>query len=168
MGVSTQKIDGLPELLAAMRQLPREIVSKNGGPLRRALAKAARVIRDEAQNLAPVRTGLLRKEIRAIRMRRPDEVGATEAYLVGVRRGKATYSNTRDNRRKGRAGKTYQTAGNAFYWRWLEFGTARLAAMPFLRPAFEARKNEAASTLANTLKQGIAAAVRKLGRVARP
>ena len=32
-------VKGVPELVAAMKALPAELVSKNGGPVRRALAK---------------------------------------------------------------------------------------------------------------------------------
>ncbi|MFX8433551.1 HK97-gp10 family putative phage morphogenesis protein, partial [Acinetobacter baumannii] len=32
-------------------------------------------------------------------------------------------------------GKKYQTDGRVFYWRFLELGTSRQPATPFLRPA---------------------------------
>ncbi|EXD15142.1 hypothetical protein J479_2627 [Acinetobacter baumannii 1297] len=55
---------------------------------------------------------------------------------VGVRGGaRVPYTNNAQNRRAGRVGKTYQIDLSVFYWRFLEFGTSRQPATPFLRPA---------------------------------
>lgn len=43
------------------------------------------------------------------------------------------------------------------WWWWLEFGTSRMPARPFLRPAFEARKFEAAREIKASLLRGIEA-----------
>lgn len=161
-GKSSVEVRGLSDLLQAMEQLPREIVSKNGGPLRSALAKAAKVIKDEAVKRAPSRTGLLKREIRTMRERNPGE--AAEAYRVGVRRGKKAYADTKKNRQKGRARKTYQVEGNAYYWRFLEFGTAKMPAAPFLRPAFESKKDEALQRFRESLEKGVASAVKKAAK----
>ncbi len=157
------ELQGLAELSAALKQLPRELSSRNGGPLRAALAQAAKVIRDQAQAMAPQDSGLLKREIRMVRARDPGSVGANEQYLVGVRRGKRIkYADTRENRRKRRVGKKYQDPGRAYYWRFLEFGTERMAARPFLRPAFEAKKEEAAMRFRDSLREGIQRAVKKV------
>jgi HK97 gp10 family phage protein len=34
-----------------------------------------------------------------------------------------------------------------FYWRFLEFGTSKMAAKPFLRPAFEGKKTQAVEAM---------------------
>jgi HK97 gp10 family phage protein len=61
---------------------------------------------------------------------------------VGVRGGAKQYANTRENMRKQRVGKSYKTLGDAtnpggdtWYWRFIEFGTARQRARPFLQKA---------------------------------
>ncbi|TVT78610.1 HK97-gp10 family putative phage morphogenesis protein [Acinetobacter colistiniresistens] len=55
---------------------------------------------------------------------------------VGVRGGAMIpYTNNAENRRAGRVGKSYRGDGRVFYWRFLEFGTSRQPATPFLRPA---------------------------------
>ncbi|MCJ9291679.1 HK97-gp10 family putative phage morphogenesis protein, partial [Acinetobacter baumannii] len=60
----------------------------------------------------------------------------TLVMRVGVRGGaRIPYTNNAQNRRSGRVGKTYQTDGRVFYWRFLELGTSRQPATPFLRPA---------------------------------
>jgi len=60
----------------------------------------------------------------------------TLVMRVGVRGGaRIPYTNNAQNRRAGRVGQTYQTDGRVFYWRFLELGTSRQPATPFLRPA---------------------------------
>ncbi|WP_374987639.1 HK97-gp10 family putative phage morphogenesis protein, partial [Klebsiella pneumoniae] len=63
-------------------------------------------------------------------------------FRVGVMGGARQYANTKANVRKGRAGKSYNTAGDkgnpggdTWYWRFLEFGTEHAAARPIIRPA---------------------------------
>lgn len=172
----TVSITGLKELGETLRQLPREIASKNGGPLKAALFQALKPIRDEARARAPAHdgaplkkgkqpSGTLKKNIIAKREPRPDKFGLTELYHITVRTGK---------KRK---------TGDAFYWKFVEFGHAivprrsrgeslrahrkavakygRVAPRPFLRPAFESRKHEALETFKTALTRGIARAVRK-------
>ena len=150
-------------MLERLQALPAAVGAKGGGPARAALAKGARVFRDQAITNAPRDSGLLQESIVARRDSRPGLVGAAEAYYVGVRRKARRYANTKRNRGKGRAGKTYFVDGTAFYWLFLEFGTEKMAARPFLRPAFEARKEDALNTVVFELGAGIDRAVRKLG-----
>jgi len=41
----------------------------------------------------------------------------------------------------------YEESGWAYYWRFLEFGTRKMRAKPFLTPAAEARGPEAAQAM---------------------
>ncbi|MFX4744348.1 HK97-gp10 family putative phage morphogenesis protein, partial [Acinetobacter baumannii] len=60
----------------------------------------------------------------------------TLVMRVGVRGGaRIPSTNNAQNRRSGRVGKTYQTDGRVFYWRFLELGSSRQPATPFLSPA---------------------------------
>lgn len=157
------RVAGLDGVLERLQALPAAVGAKGGGPARAALAKGARVFRDQAIANAPRDTGLLQESIVARRDSRPGMVGASEAYYVGVRRKARRYANTKRNRGKGRAGKTYFVDGTAFYWLFLEFGTEKMAARPFLRPAFESRKEDALNVIVTEMHAGIDRAVRKLG-----
>ena len=154
------KVEGLAELAKALKALPPEIAGKNGGPLRRAIGHAAVVIRDDARRRAPVDTGNLRDNIIAVRKRKSPQ--GTEGYFVEVRRKRRKYANTRANRRKGRVGKTYENLGEAYYGMFVELGTAKMPAQPFLRPAFESKKTEAVETFRVELAKGIEQAARKV------
>lgn len=173
MAASIQYVQGLDQLLANLQQLPRELASRNGGIVRRALGKAAKVIQVEAQQRAPERLGVLKKNIITVRDRNPRRVGATERYAIAVRKRKMKYGANRSNARKGRVGKPYDAEGDAFYWRFSEFGTGarrtraganrgHMRAQPFMRPAFEARKQEALTTFVSETGKGIQLAVRKM------
>lgn len=159
----TFRVDGLDGVLERLRALPAAVGAKGGGPARAALAKGARVFRDQAITNAPRDSGLLQESIVARRDSRPGLVGAAEAYYVGVRRKARRYANTKRNRGKGRVGKTYFVEGTAFYWLFLEFGTEKMRARPFLRPAFEQRKEDALSVIVAEMQAGLARAESKLG-----
>lgn len=154
------KVEGLAELAKALKALPPEIAGKNGGPLRKAIGRAAVVIRDDARRRAPVDTGNLRDNIIAVRKRKSPQ--GTEGYFVEVRRKRRKYANTRANRRKGRVGKTYENLGEAYYGMFVELGTAKMPAQPFLRPAFESKKAEAVETFRVELAKGIEQAAKKV------
>lgn len=154
------KVEGLAELAKALKALPAEIAGKNGGPLRKAIGRAAVVIRDDARRRAPVDTGNLRDNIIAVRKRKSPQ--GTEGYFVEVRRKRRKYANTRANRRKGRVGKTYENLGEAYYGMFVELGTAKMPDQPFLRPAFESKKAEAVETFRVELAKGIEQAAKKV------
>ena len=48
-----------------------------------------------------------------------------------------------------------------FWWRFLEFGTAKMAAKPFLRPSYEAKKMEAIDQMKKYLSERMAKEVLK-------
>ena len=82
---------------------------------------------------------------RNIMIRRVKSTDAAATVSIGVRAG----------------GK--KSGKDAFYWRFLEFGTKFISARPFMRPAFESKKYQVAETIKDALRRRIDAAVIKLG-----
>ena len=157
----TVKIEGLKELQNALNQLPREI---QGRPLRSAVSYGAKLVVDDVKSRVPVgETGILKTAVYRYRSRRDSSTGR-ETFFVGIRAGKAQYKDTAYNRKKGRVGKSYKTQGEAYYWRFLEFGTAKMAAKPFLRPAFESSKSKAVEVIKQRLGKAIETQAKKLAR----
>ncbi len=148
------ELTGLRELEVQLRTLPAKVA---GNTLAASVAAGARVVRDEAIARAPVDTGAMKAQIFTKRVRTGSDLEKTS--IVGVRGGKAKYANTKRNRQLGRAGKDYANAGATFYWRFVEFGTSKRAAQPFLRPAFDAKQREAADAIAERLDQRIQKAI---------
>lgn len=81
---------------------------------------------------------------------------------LGVRGGARAYADTRENRRKGRVGASYATAGSkgnpggdTWYWRFLELGTTRARAQAFLVPAVMENAQAIEAKLATSLEREI-------------
>lgn len=152
------ELHGLDGLLRSLRQLPKEL---QGKPLQTGMRKAGNLIRDEAKRRVPRASGFMSKQIvvrrAAAKDRRKARVGAGgEYFTVGVRTGKKVkYANTKRNRRQGRAGKLYEQSGWAHYWRFIEFGTKKMRAKPFLTPAAEARGPQAAQVMIDETRNAI-------------
>ncbi|WP_439891600.1 HK97-gp10 family putative phage morphogenesis protein [Ralstonia sp. 25C] len=187
MANNFQCVRGVGELLEAMRALPQNIAKNT---LRGAVNAGASVFRKEAVRLAPVYTGipyrypdervdpgLLKRAIYQKHM--PGNSNATtQTYIVGVRSGKG---NRFRKRGKGFVGM------DAYYAKWVEFGhwfvpprpqgvgkkqhRSRYAtppglyvpARPFMRPAFDTKKTEAAQAIENYLRKRIADETYKRG-----
>jgi HK97 gp10 family phage protein len=147
---STVNVQGLSQLLKNMEQLPRELVSKNGGLVRSALFQSTKRVRDKARQLAPKQTGAMSRAVVAVRDKDPQKTGASERYGVGVRKVKKT--------------KAKPSASDPFYWRFVEFGTEKMKATPFLRPAFEQEKEAALADFSASLARGIARVTRKMSK----
>ncbi len=102
--------------------------------LKGALRAGGRVIAKEAKQRAPKKTGTLRKSISV-------QVGKT---------------------RQGGAIAFVTTKPEAFYSHMIEFGTSKIPAKPFLRPAFDATQQETIKAIGDALAKGIIKETEKL------
>jgi HK97 gp10 family phage protein len=135
------KVEGLAELDRKLRSLGPKIARS---ALRSSLNAAAQVIKKDAILRAPVLTGRLAKKAIYVTRSRSSATPTKEVYVVGVRQWK-----------RGGKVKAYGPQ-DAFYWRFLEFGTKHIAARPFLVPAFETKKQEAFERFKQKLREKIA------------
>lgn len=141
--MSDFKLQGLEDLDRKLKQLadPRKI--KNIA--RKALRQGANVVRDAARQNAkalddPESSERIWKNITVQAKRSKDN--SQVKMTVGVRGGAKQYVSSKENVRKGLAGKTYKTlgdrsnpGGDTWYFRFIEFGTSRQPPTPFMRPA---------------------------------
>ena len=130
MAGDTVQVKGLDDLKRKLEQLPKAMRMR---VLRNALAAGAREVRDDARRNAPVLTlgttlkapyrkpDTVKKAI-AVRTSRADRKAGDVGVFVNVRPAK-----------KGQRGA--KSKNDPFYWRWLEFGTRKMAARPFLQKA---------------------------------
>lgn len=177
----TVKITGLDDVIARLKALPKELVGKNGGPIRRALYKAglplkkdliARVPRAKQRNQYPPYPGLLADSISLFRDRAPQERGAAEAYTVGVRPIIRAYANTAKNRRMRRVGKKYKVPAAGWYIKFLEFGTKGgqrngkgiQPPRKLFTNEFEAHKQDVVNDFGNALRGDVDRTIEKLAR----
>lgn len=124
------KVTGLSDLDRQLRAFGPKLAERG---LRAMNYAGAKVILDAARAAAPVRTGLLRANIVTIKRRSPRNAFTHSVALKSVR---LTYGNTKLNKKLRRVGKKYTADGPAFYGKFIEFGSSKMEARPFLRPAF--------------------------------
>lgn len=133
-----QGLDELGKNLAGLDAIVRDKLA------RRAVAAAASIVRKAARANAPVDTGNLQK---AIVMKRQRRTNLTEAYTVGVRQGKT--KDVKDAKKGGQLGK------DAYYYKFIEFGTVKQTPQPFLGPALSENVESATTKMKDVLFQGI-------------
>lgn len=125
----TVNVSGLKELNQLLEMMPEK-------PAKRALDAGLRsgsnVIRKEAQRRAPV----LKSEPRVVKYR-----GKKRLILPGILRKSIVASN--DGIQSNRVTFRIKVTKLAFYAHFLEWGTKKMAAQPFMRPALESKGREA-------------------------
>jgi len=133
----TVKVEGLRELGERMKGLSEAM---NNRIARAATAAGAAVIRDSAKQKVAVDTGNLKKNIIVKRLPK-GESPLTSEHIVTVRQGKLT-------KKQKAAG-----LGDAFYGRFIEYGTAKMPARPFIRPAFDENKEKAVQAIKDRISK---------------
>lgn len=161
----TAQIHGLKELGQKLKALPDEITKKGGGgPLLLALRRMGAKVQKDAQARVPVDTGTLRDNIIVVRLKKSERKNGEEGVQVTIRAKAKKYADNARNRKAGKVGGEYKTYGPLFYARFLEFGTSKMTAKPFLTPAFEAQKGGMAEQFKTELTRAIDEAVKKLAK----
>ena len=163
------KIAGMRELLAGLSALPFEL---GKGAIYSALGGAGAVVRREAQSRAPVlagddpavragirKPGTLKRAIRVSRSKINKGQNGLWEVIVRVKPLKAKQI----RKFKGSTGlKSTQNPDDPYYWWWVEFGTSKMQARPFLRPAFEGTKDAQLAAMRVRMKAGLDRAARKI------
>lgn len=155
------ELQGMESLLAKLDAAKQEVKYKSG---RSALRKAANVVAKKAKQKAqtyddPATAESIAKNV-AVRFssklfKRTGHIGFRIGILGGAR------GIQKKGKGKGAPG------GSTFYWRFLETGTEKLAARPFLLPALKDNQSEVISTFAKAFEKGLDAAVKKANKAAK-
>lgn len=153
----TVEVRGLKELRAALLKLP---VKMQGAAIYSALNAGAQPIKKDAQARVPVRTGVVKRAIRVSRSKvNKGKDGLTEVMVNVKKLGRKEVRAF-----KAAGGKSGANPNDPYYWRFLEFGTSKMPAKPFLRPAFESNKGRSLEAIRKKLGQAIEHQARKLNR----
>lgn len=128
--------------------------------LRKALNKGAKIVQKAAVARAKRfdRPGTPKKVYEEIVVRANAKLGKLEggyAISIGVKGGAKHYVSNRNNRAAKRVGKRYEGPGNVYYWRFLEFGTSKMKAQPFMRPALANNVLPVTTAIVSELNAGI-------------
>jgi HK97 gp10 family phage protein len=138
------KVTGLDNVLDMLNNFPKEVVSVRGGPVKTALKRAAQVIRKEVaknleNNISDEATGLLAKSLIATRGKTN---GKGEKYVV-------RFKNLKYTRSSGEVVTTRKTA------HIFEYGSSKQKPRPFIRPAAQAKAQEAVNVFSKELNKEI-------------
>lgn len=159
-------IQGLDDVLDRLQALPKEVVQKRGGPVRKVARNAVHIIRDQARRNVEriiatpniggddVSTGRLVKSIRTVKGRSHKTLNGERYMMLIPRRARYPVSQ-----------RTPTGIGVAMVGRMLEYGTAKRDPMPWARPAFHAKKGEAVRYVQTNLPKEIDKVVKKLARM---
>jgi HK97 gp10 family phage protein len=142
------KVEGLSDLVAALEDLGKSTARNT---LRRTLRIAAKPVADHAQALAPRLTGRLQLSI-----------------IVGNR---LTRRQARDRREDGPAFAEVYVGTASGHGVVQEFGTYKMSAHPFMRPAWDSDRERVLDTIKSELsvqiEKSAARAARKAAKLAR-
>ncbi len=167
------KISGLDSVLGKLEAVSYDVKRKGG---RAALRKAAQLVAESARQSAlrlndPETATEIAKNI-VIRwngtlFKRTGDLGFRIGVLGGAKE-KRNY-----HTRRGRKGGTYEIGGDSgnpggdtFYWRFLEFGTSKMAAQPFMRSALAENVGAATTLLVSEFEKAIDRAIKRATRKA--
>lgn len=128
--------------------------------LRQALRKGAVIVRKAAQTKAktfddPKTPQMVWKQIAIFANAGLGRKNGGLALQIGVKGGAKKYKNSKNNRRQKRVGQTYMGPGAVYYWRFLEFGTSKMKAQPFMRPALANNVDAVTRAITDSINDGI-------------
>lgn len=128
----TQKlvtVNGIAALQRKLRRLPIELQEKHNQDATRA---GAEVVAERARDGVVKDSGDLAQTI------------------------KTRKKNTKNRFLKAAVVRPVKTKGiDPYYWRFVEFGTIKMSAKPFLRPAFDARTTQAIRAYRDKMRSGL-------------
>lgn len=157
-------VEGLDKLFSNLIKFAPELQKKG---MSAAARKGANVIRDAARLNAkaiddPTSTENIEKNITAQSSARLGRSIGGVAMRIGVMGGARSYADSKENRRKQRAGKSYSTGGSkgapggdTWYWRLHEFGSEKTKQRPLLRDAATKNAQNAIDAIAVELSKQI-------------
>jgi len=125
--VDNIELSGVDEILIRLQQIGANVSRLEN----QALRNAAEPVLEDAKANAPVRTGKLKEGLKISSIKTKEGM---KYVLVGVDKS--------DN-------------SKIFYGKFVEFGTTKMSARPFLGPAYEKNKREIVETIKDTLKEGL-------------
>lgn len=155
------ELQGMESLLAKFEVAKQEVKYKSG---RSALRKAANVVANKAKQKAqtyddPETAESIAKNVAVRWSSKRFKTTGDLAFRIGILGG-ARSGGQKKGKGKGAPG------GDTFHWRFLEHGTEKMAARPFLLPALKDNQSEVISTFAKAFEKSIDTAIKKAKKAA--
>lgn len=167
MAAPTVKVAGMSALLRGLVDLPGELGKR---AIFAALGGAGKVVKDAAVAKAPIlsasdpmvqagyrSSGTLKRAIRVSRSKINKGQRGFWEVIVRVKPLKKSQERT-----LGRRGA--KNPNDPYYWWWVEFGTSKMSAQPFLRPAFHDTQDAQLNGMRRRMTASLEQAAKKIQR----
>ena len=149
------KIHGMADVRRALRALPKEIRKRE---LNKALRPGAKLIQVTAKAMTPTGEGFFK----VVNNKEWAHYKGTLANSIAIRTEKKRFLLDAARLKIGVLSSSRDINIGAYYWRFVEFGTSRQAAQPFLVPAFESTKYAANELIKKALLKGVMRQARRV------
>lgn len=148
--MSDTEVEGLRELGEFMlKTLPDALTNRY---LARATFAAAQPFQAHAISTVRVRTGNVQSHIHIFKKRTK---GLVVEYDIGVSKLRLSAKERKVLRIIRRAHVRVMVSGDPYYWYYLERGTAKMPAYPFLRPSFDSMQDHAIAAFAISFEDSV-------------
>lgn len=131
------RVDGLDEMIGKFKTLPEQIRTV---AVKKGLKQAGILIRDDARNRAPSKTGELKKHIISVTSRKKDKYIVSRSIIVKKFRQVGDKAANKMSQTHNIREKNGKKRVDVYYAHFVEYGTKYFPARPFMRPALEANK----------------------------
>ena len=138
-------IEGLDDLKKAFDLLPKRVAVRAAS---KAVREGAKIIQKAARAKVPVDTGNLKRSI-TIKVLNKKREAMEVAALIGP--GTGYFSKSKKTR-----------VGDGFYGFFVEYGTKKMKAQPFMRPAYDENTVAAQQAIVNVIGEAIETEAQKL------
>jgi HK97 gp10 family phage protein len=149
------QITGLAELQTKLTAFGEKIANQ---VTQKALNEGANLIKDEAKRLAPEWEGYVNKDGTIVLTHNLKVKGVYIKIWAGNLKKNIKARNIRKTEKGIKKAQTYVKQAEAYYAKWvegIENGTSRQTPKPFMRPAFETKKDEAVSLFEKYINEEI-------------
>lgn len=150
------RITGLDGVRKALRALPREVAKRE---VRKALRPGAKIIHSLAVAKAPSSGAAFTRNLRGKEWTKERD---NLRNSIAIRGEKKKYLFDTARLRVGVLSSARSPNVGAWYWRFVEFGTSKMAARPFLRPAFMQGRFAADKAIRAALFKGVQRQARRV------
>lgn len=161
--VGSIQIQGMKQLQHALDRLPKNVARKVS---RRSVRRGAVIIQADAKRRVPVDTGALKRSIRVVESGRMSRKGIVLFRVRTIRKHGGYYANLVEFGTQPRvvalAKLRDKATGRVRLIKNLNVGA--MPAKPFMRPAFDTKKREAARAIEAELRRGIEEEARLLAK----
>lgn len=143
--MASLQLTGIKDVIGELKALDKKLQKK---VVKEALKAGAKVFLKEMKDKAPVDTGLMRRAL-SVRVK------------THMKRGDVGYQVMFRKKDVEKLASTSKAGDRYFYPAAVEYGTSRADPHPFMRPAFDSKKEQAIATIRDVLRGAIALAGQK-------